>query len=147
MATITVGTNSYIDASELSAYAADRGAVLTGDIAVLLIRAMDFLESQRYVGTRVSADLSWPRTGVSIDGIKIDGVPQQIKDAQAEIALIYDQGGDLYATLDRPVRSESVDVLSVEYASGGNQNPVYPRVMALLSPFLASGGQLAVSRG
>jgi hypothetical protein len=61
--------------------------------------------------------------------------------------LIYDANGDLYAEVGRKVVSETVDVLSVDYAPGGNQNVIYPRVNALLGPFLAGGGQMTVSRG
>ena len=46
MATITVGENSYVTETELSTYATDRGVTISGDTSVLLIKAMDFIESR-----------------------------------------------------------------------------------------------------
>ena len=53
MATIVVETgagltnsNSYVSESDLATYAADRGVTISGTAAVLLIQAMDYLESK-----------------------------------------------------------------------------------------------------
>ncbi len=41
--TLVVGTNSYIDEAYITNYATERGIILTGDVSVLGIRAMDYL--------------------------------------------------------------------------------------------------------
>jgi len=76
MATIVVETgsgsstaNSYISEAELATYALDRGVTLTGTSAVLIIQAMDYLESKMFIGTKSTdpQNLQWPRTGVEVD--------------------------------------------------------------------------------
>ena len=59
MATIVVETgsgsttaNSYVSEQELTTYASDRGVTLTGTASVLIIQAMDYLESKMFVGTK-----------------------------------------------------------------------------------------------
>ena len=64
MATIIVGTNSYVTEAELQTYADDRGIVIQGaDLSVLLINAMDYIETRSYSGQKFDADqsLEFPR--------------------------------------------------------------------------------------
>jgi hypothetical protein len=52
MATITVGINSYVTELELVTYAADRAIIIAAtDKTVLLIKAMDYLETRSFSGT------------------------------------------------------------------------------------------------
>ena len=59
MATIIVETgagltnsNSYVSEADLATYATDRGITITGTAAVLIIQAMDYLESRQFLGTK-----------------------------------------------------------------------------------------------
>lgn len=147
-------SNSYATVEELSAYAADRLEELPVDgKEALLLRAMDYLEQfvdkPRYKGTRKSAEqaLLWPRIGVYIDGfpLAIDRIPTLLKRAQMQLALEavdYDlmPSSDGYA-----VAKETVDVIAVEYATGGRLSgatlaaqPIFPKVDALLNGLLES---------
>jgi len=121
MATITVGTNSYVTEAELTTYATDRGITLTGAPDVLLIKAMDYLDTQ---------NLTVP-----------DPVPDQIKTAQMVAALLIDSGENLLAPQGQRVLSESVaGAVSVSYSDTGRQSTYYPQLAALLRPYLGSAG-------
>ena len=61
MATISVETgsgssssNSYVSEADLSTYATDRGVTVAGTASVLLIKAMDYIESQPFKGAKGS---------------------------------------------------------------------------------------------
>ena len=127
MATIVVETgtgsataNSYLSEADLTTYATDRGITIAGTNAVLLIQAMDYLESKDFIGFKLSSDqaLMWPRSGAVIDGFYFaaDDIPQLLIDAQAEIALGIDGGVNPMANVPRETRSETVGPISVEYA-------------------------------
>jgi len=127
MATIVVETgtgsassNSYVSEAELSTYAVDRGITVTGTAALLLIRAMDYIESRNFLGTkgsRVQA-LMWPRHGVMIDNYYFasNAVPQLLKDAQIETAIAIGDGVDPLDNQARETIKEKVGGLEVEYA-------------------------------
>ena len=147
-------SNSYIDVAELEAYAADRLETLPQDgKEALLIRSMDYLESiKNYKGMRVSAEqaLAWPRSRVYIDGFPLaqDRIPSLLKRAQAQLA-IEAMSYDLMPSTDGfAVASEKVDVIQVEYATGGRLSgstapatPMFPKVDALLRQLLTDVGQ------
>ena len=91
---IVAGANSYATVAELRAYAAERGAtvpVADADCEVLLIKAMDYLEGQWFVGDTVSPTqaLSWPRQNVYIEQwpLAIDEIPRQLVQAQCALAI------------------------------------------------------------
>ena len=67
---VVAGANSYVTEAELTTYAADRGITLTAATDVLLIKAMDYIESLSFIGTKFSEgqSLQWPRSNVYIDG-------------------------------------------------------------------------------
>lgn len=112
---------SYATATELQGYASARGITLVGDPDVLLIKAMDYLDTQ---------NLTVP-----------DPVPDQIKTAQMVAALLIDSGEDLLAPQGQRVLSESVaGAVSVSYSDTGRQSTYYPQLAALLRPYLGSAG-------
>lgn len=148
---ITVGTNSYVTAAELVAYANARDIRLDGDAEVLLVKAMDWLEAQPFKGLRVDSGqaLCWPRQGVLFEENEVSGVPDAIKAAQFEAAMLIDSGADLFAPVTPKVTREKVDVVEVEYAEGGGSTTYYPKLSRLISSYVnASGiGSLNVRRG
>lgn len=148
--TVIVGTNSYIDETELTDYAALRGVTLDADPSVLLINAMDYLETQRFKGTKTASDqaLQWPRTGVYIDGVLIDSdtVPQEVKDAQAIISMSIDAGYNPLATYGPDVKSEKVDVIEIVYKDSSRATDYSPAITAALAPLIkTSAGQITLS--
>ena len=115
------GANSYATEAELTAYAAARGVTITGTAEQLMIKAMDYLEGKRFVGSKAASDqaLQWPRYGVLIDGFYLssDSMPENLKEAQMEIALALDADNDPLAVQGRETRREKIGDLEVEYAS------------------------------
>lgn len=141
--TVTVGTDSYVTEAELTAYATERGITLTADESVLLIKAMDYLESLSYKGMRLAASqvLSWPRDGVYVDNYELDSdeVPDLIKDAQMAIAISIDGGVDPLSDVAPGVKRRRADVVEIEYQDGAAPITVSRRIMAGLRKVLASG--------
>lgn len=91
--TITIGVNSYVSDTDAGAYfddrlyASDWVSASPGDQEKALIMARRLIDQQQFTGERTSADqlLAWPRTGiVSVDS---STVPQDVVDAQCELAL------------------------------------------------------------
>lgn len=142
--TVVSGANSYITAAELDTYASDRGKTISGTQADLLIQAMDYLEAQPFKGIKYSRDqaVQWPRVDVVVDNYYIDSdeIPQLLKDAQAEIAIAIDEGYSPFARIDRTTKREQVDVIEVEYADGGNANPIVQTINLKLAKLLKGGG-------
>ena len=127
MATIVVETgtgsatsNSYLSESDLTTYATDRGLTITGTNAVLLIQAMDYIESKDFIGCKLSETQKtmWPRSGAFMDGYYIDSdsIPQLLKDALAEVCISIDGGVNPLANVPRETRSEKVGDIAVEYS-------------------------------
>lgn len=143
MATIIVGTNSYVAEEELVSYANDRGVSISGDTSILLIKAMDYIETRPYGGHKYDEDqaLEFPRYPYVRD-INPDPsvVPDDIKTAQIVAALLTDSGVNLLATVDRATKKEKVDVLEVEYMDNASDSPRYIQLNSLLYPFYSSGG-------
>lgn len=143
MATIIVedgtGTNpaanSYVSVADFDAYAAERGINIAGqDHSVLIILAMDYVELQNYLGSRTSADqpLEFPRDGSNV-------IPEKIKKAVYEVALLIDQGVNFFESVGQRVLSESVSgAVSVTYSDKGAQIPTYPHVTNLLREFITA---------
>jgi len=117
MATIVVETgsgsstaNSYVSESELATYASDRGITLTGTPSILIIQAMDYLESKNFIGTKSTLEqsLQWPRTGVEIDNYYIvsNSIPVLLKEAEMELCIALDGGVNPLANQDRKTLKE-----------------------------------------
>ena len=130
---IVAGANSYVSLADARAYATARGAALPADDAaaeVIVHKAMDYLESfdGRFKGDRVERDqpLSWPRTGVEIEGWywQHTEIPRQVINAQLALVLEINAGEDPRnppAAALPVVRKRVEGAVEVEYA-----NPVAP---------------------
>lgn len=137
------GANSYITEAELATYASDRGVTVAGTAAILLIEAMDYIESLSYKGYKLTETqaLVWPRGDVYVDGYYIDQdeIPQLLKDSQAEVALAIDAGNGPLDNLERKVESESVDSISITYANNSSSDVIVRKIDAKLRKLLANG--------
>ena len=130
-----MATVGYVTEDELTAYATARGITISGNKAVLLQKALDWLELQPFSGEKYDKDqeLEFPRDDD-------DEVPDKIKTAQMVCALIYDAGGDPLAAISKKVIREKVDVLEVQYSESSSSNDLYPQLSLLLAPYLTGGG-------
>ena len=136
--------NSYATVAEADAYLAVRGdtstwtALTPGAKEAKLQWAAIYLDTLTFKGTRSTSTqaLQWPRIGVwDRDGFDVDGIPQALKNAQAEMAfqLI---ANDWTQGLG-PVTNETLSVGSISL--GRETHRAFPApVLALLRPFLAS---------
>lgn len=145
------GANSYGSVAGLDTYSADRGVTLSGNQAAkeaALVRSTDHLDLRwTYRGCKLlpeSQPLQWPRQGVYIDGVYVEGLPVELVKACYELAqraLTADLAPD--PTVDASgvavVKSrDKVGPIEVEREfSGGTASslffPVYPEVNALLA--------------
>jgi hypothetical protein len=149
MATIIVETgagltnsNSYVSESDLATYASDRGVTITGTAAVLIIQAMDYLESRQFLGTKSDIDqaLQWPRFGVEVDAYYVDSdeIPTLLKQAEMEICIAIDGGVNPLANLGRETKREKVGDLEVEYAIGARPDTYLTAAEAKLRKLLVN---------
>lgn len=150
--TLIVGTNSYVDEAYITNYATERGITLTGDVSVLGIRAMDYLNSLNWKGQKTdpSQPLDWPRMGVYVDGVLLDSsvVPSDIEQAQAAQAIEIDQGNDPTAIVGRATKKEKLGTLEVEYMDNASNTYYSQWVSGLLRPYLSgSGGAFNINVG
>lgn len=147
---LTVGLDTYATAAQLAAYAAARGVTIVGTPDVLLIQAMDYLESleDQWQGCRTSdtQPLAWPRTGVYVYGSlqAPDVVPQRVINAQCQLAIEADTQS-LLPTVDAGAKgaviSEKVDVIEISYDRGyGNSQPIFSAANKILQPLKKQQG-------
>lgn len=148
--TIVAGANSYVTEAELTTYATDRGKTLSGSTDVLLIQAMDFIESQNFIGVKSEEDqpLQWPRDWVQIDGYFLDDgtIPQELKNAQMAAAIAIDDGNGPLDDIPRSVKREKIDVIEVEYMDNAASQVINRKIQAALRKLLKASGGFQVVR-
>ncbi len=148
---IVTGANSYISTTDFTAYATARGITLVTAAEQLLIRAMDYIESLQFIGTKVESDqpVQWPRTGVYIDGYAFpdDDIPQQLIDGQCQVAIAIDQGNDPMLDYAPAVKRKKVGPLEIEYTMGASVT-INRKINNTLYKLLQNGGagQIKVSK-
>lgn len=115
---------SYTTDGELTNYAAARNITLTATADDLITRAMDYLESQDFIGSKLTEEqaLMWPRYGAVLDGFYVDedSIPNLLKEAQHEIAIAIDGGVDPLANVPRETTSEKVGEIAVTYKTSAH---------------------------
>ena len=147
--------NSYLAVADADSYFADRGnedwaAQDTTAKEQALVRATFAINAWlrgKWRGAKFTAtqSLAWPRSGVvDEDGYELatDAVPQPVKDATAEVALIELTERFLQTSVDRSnmVASQSVGPISVTYRGDAPSIKYYPHVMAILTGLASTGG-------
>lgn len=143
--------NSYASVDDLKKYAEDRNITLADSgLEALLITAMDYLESQKWLGKRTNLNqpLSFPRSGLSRDGVAIpsDQIPKQLIQAQCRLA-IESVENDLQPTLGAEITSERIEgAITVQYAEGTNTGaPSFPWLKGLLSGLIDVSDGFAIN--
>jgi len=142
--TVVPGANSYVTEAELTTYAADRGITLTAATDVLLIKAMDYIESLSFIGTKYSKGqaLQWPRSNVYIDGFYFVPtiIPPALQTGQIATALAIDSENSPLATVERATKREKVDVIEVEYMDNAAAQTIVKTITAALRKLLVNAG-------
>ena len=142
--TVVPGANSYASEAELTTYAADRGVTLTAATDVLLIKAMDYIESLAFIGDKhkESQPLQWPRDEVYIDRyyIERETIPKELKNGVYTAALAIDAELDPLRIIERATKREKVDVIEVEYMDSAAAQPIVKTINAAMRKILAGGG-------
>lgn len=140
-------SESYCSVADALAYHSARGnttwaTITTDQQEAALRRATDFIEQvygQAWQGLVVNSTqaLSWPRSGVSVNGyvLDYDAIPKALINATAEMALRA-AAGELMSDLSQGVIREKVDVLEVEYDRYTARNTIYSAVASMLKPLL-----------
>lgn len=141
---VVSGANSYVNEATLTAFATARGYTLVDDEEVLLIQAMDYIESLSYKGVKRTSTqpLQWPRVDVYIDGyyLNSDTIPQQLKDGLCQTAIAIDQGYGPQVDVPRTTTMERVGDLEVQYAPGGPTRTINVKIKSALWKLLEGGG-------
>lgn len=159
-------SDSYITRAQYIAYWAALGVDLSGgveaDQEADLRRAAQMIDRKfRFAGIQQYQHqaLAWPRTtDILVDGWPVDPdtIPQDIRDAQAEVAYQIQQGYDPFPRLTKAaIKRESIGAgpvsKSVEYVGGGRETDRVVAVEGLLRPYTIGGGaggnQIKMVRG
>ncbi len=147
---IVANANSYVSTTDFTAYALARGITLTSGAETLLVQAMDYIESLSYIGTKYTAaqGLQWPRSNVYIDGylFAYNDIPQELINAQMQVAMAIDVGNGPLATIARATKRERVGELEVEYTDGAASVSIVRSINAMLWKLLTNGMGFKVSK-
>lgn len=150
--TVVTGANTYVDASDMTDFATARGLVVptdTAELEVLLVRAMDFIESHgssfKGYKTDPAQETQFPRTGVSLHGSTLDPntIPKELKNAQCQAAYEAIEADLQPSTTEAPVRQETIGPITTIFgftASDPWEGPTFPKIDAFLDPLLRGGG-------
>ena len=142
--TVVAGANSYVSEAGLLDYAASRGVTLTGATDVLIIKAMDYIESLSFIGDkhREAQPLQWPRDEVYIDRyyIERETIPKELKNGVYTAALAIDAELDPLRIVGRATKREKVDVIEVEYMDSAASETIVRTISAALYKILRPGG-------
>ena len=132
---LVVGTDTYKTSTELTAYATARAiTILAADKDIILLKAMDYIESRIYSGYKTDSTqaLEFPRNGD-------ETVPAKIGQAQMVAALLIDSGVNLFSAIERGIKREKVDIIETEYQTNAAEYTRYPELEVLLAPFIYAG--------
>ncbi len=140
----------------LQNYASARGYTLEQAPSVLLTLAHDYIEALEYIGEKVlpTQEDQWPRKQATVDGLDLStvSVPQDIIDAEYQLAIAIDNGNDPTAVITPAIKEEEIaNQVRVEYQDGQGNRSFDPKVLMKLRKYLLNGtvgtGNIGVSRG
>lgn len=126
---LVVGENTYASLVDIQAWLTARGYSVTATEATVL-RAMDYIETMPWADEREDddSDLWWG-----------DNPPQAVIDALCQATrLEVDTPYVLQSDSQQRVKRQKVDVLEIEYESGGQQ-AVFPIIGRYLGALITAG--------
>lgn len=151
--------NSYLSLADLASYHLLRAKDAWADAddterTAAAIVAMDWLDRQPWRGLRKlsTQPLAWPRTGIYDElGNTIAAIPQRVKVAQAEAALIALDGelpGDQVIEGANAIQALSAGPVSITYrdVSGAVPQVAAPKLSLILSDLLWGSGTVQLIR-
>lgn len=165
--TARADAESYVSVADADTYFANRGnaawaALDTAAKEQALRAATDYMMQtyrMHWTGMRVTGTqaLDWPRAWVAlVDApsgyrsvpayVPQNIVPPEVKNACAELA-VRSLAAPLSPDLTSQVTRETVGPITVEYAAGARQAPLFKSVDAMLAVYLKGRGALDVVRG
>jgi hypothetical protein len=151
MLTVENGTglanaDSYVSVEEADAYHASRGNVLWADILpaqkeVLLRRATDYITyifGRSFIGVRAVSgqSLAWPRISINDINLYSLGVPREIREATAELALVANTAPLMPNQTTVRKKMVKVGPIQVEYDAGAWTGNRFVSATARLSAFI-----------
>jgi len=131
---LVVGENTYATLVDIQAWLTARGYSVTATEAAVL-RAMDYIETLPWVDEREDedSDLWWD-----------DDPPQAVIDALCQATrLEVETPFTLMSDSEQRVKREKVDVIEIEYESGGNRT-LHPIITRYLGSLLQAGNILSL---
>ena len=145
--TAKVDSNTYVLEVDFNSFLSSRGYVLSGNYTVenLLILAMDYLETQVYIGSKLTQKqaLLWPCFNVYIDGFPFptDKIPKELINAQMQLAWSIDQGTNPMSNKQQDIKRERVEgAVEVEYQDGSVTQSIATAVNKTLRKLLLNSG-------
>ena len=138
-----VNANSYQSEAQLIAYAALYGIEIpdTATAAILLLKGMDYLESNPLSGDPVTDEqlTHYPADNAYVNGTLIanDIVPRQAIKALNEICLSIFSGYDPLATPERGIKEETMDGFKTVYDDVAFDTYVSPRIDLFIAPLIS----------
>ncbi|MDR2048364.1 MAG: hypothetical protein LBP69_02820 [Treponema sp.] len=118
-------SNAYADSDFAANYFRGKTLAAWNDIDVqgqedMLVFVSGYIDTAfNWKGLRKTPEqgLSWPRTGVVLDGFDVEGVPAAVKKAVCETVRLCMNGESLYSTdAGKEITSAGSDGMSVHYA-------------------------------
>lgn len=165
---IIVGTNSYVDEAYAAAYTEEQGLspVSAASALIQASTAIDRIFGARFIGykTNSTQKLAWPRVPTteqetpngfyfvdSLGNIRdYSVVPEEVLQATVELAILIEEGTDIYAQPQANVVEEKtkIDVLetSFKYVDVGYKVVPLYKINLILSPLLISRNGFKVVR-
>ena len=166
---LTVGTNTYVDEAAAAEYCELAGLDALANPETSLKRAtlaLDRLYGGRFIGVKASIAqaLAWPRrpTASQVDASQdwyvvdsfgnyrdFNGIPVEVQQATVELAVLIEDGKDVYLQPEPRVVSESVELDVIKqsrtYLSGYMVTPLN-KVNVILAPLLTRAGSIRLVR-
>lgn len=160
--TVVANANSFSTTAELDVFGSTRGYSFdtATDLEVLLIKSMDYLFSKEssMKGSRVSDEqtLPYPREDVYLYGYELEAdeltdgtlqypIPQELKNAQMQIALYLYDNVTLSPITNTNLKRKKIGPIEKEYFQGGSQ-PYLSQLDTWLAPLLKNIGAMSVGR-
>lgn len=147
--------NAFVSVSDVKTYAEQRGLTLPttdDEVASLIIRSTDYINSKEceFQGVRTypTQELSWPRTGVTLNCLDwpVDAIPKALKAATVMMAVALNEGFNPWANTDAGanVIEDTVGPITTRYSDaiaelGGVPSVNIPAFDALLAPLTTDG--------
>jgi len=140
---LTVGTDTYASLADIQAWNTARG--YTGTITEAdVLRAMDYIESLPWAYSRhydrFDPTMTYDSTDLWWDDDPPDGVLKALKLAAR---MENENPGILMPETHQRVSKEKVDVIEIEYESGGKQQ-MFPALLRYLRDYITSGSIINV---